>query len=97
MDENTYRSESASAWRNRSLLYMMKENGSFSDEGDILEHLEFYFQCCSIREDCESMSVIAATLANGGVCPMTGDEIFKSEHVQHALSLMGTCGMYDYR
>ena len=46
--------------------------------------------------DCESMSVIAATLANGGICPTTGDQVLKPDSVRDVLSLMHSCGMYDY-
>lgn len=46
--------------------------------------------------DCESMAVIAATLANGGICPTTGDQVLKPDSVRDVLSLMHSCGMYDY-
>ena len=55
-----------------------------------------HFQCCSMEVDCESMSVIAATLANGGICPTTGDQVLKPDSVRDVLSLMHSCGMYDY-
>ena len=42
------------------------------------------------------MSVIAATLANGGTNPLTGDRIFHSDTVKQMLSVMNSCGMYDY-
>ena len=42
------------------------------------------------------MSIIAASLANGGVCPLTGDRVLKSTTVQEVLSIMNSCGMYDY-
>lgn len=42
------------------------------------------------------MSVVAATLANGGVNPMTGKRVFEQHHVRNCLSLMASCGMYDY-
>jgi len=42
------------------------------------------------------MAIIAASLANGGVCPITKKKIFNEETVNHCLSLMHSCGMYDY-
>lgn len=44
---------------------------------------------------CESGSVIAATLANGGICPITGEQVLSAEAVRNTLSLMHSCGMYD--
>lgn len=54
------------------------------------------FQCCSMEADCESMAVMAATLANGGICPTTEEKVLKSDSVRDVLSLMHSCGMYDY-
>ena len=39
---------------------------------------------------------MAATLANGGLNPLTGERVFSAEHVRNTLPLMLTCGMYDY-
>ena len=39
---------------------------------------------------------MAATLANGGYCPITGYRVFQSEAVRNTLSLMYACGMYDH-
>jgi len=44
----------------------------------------------------ESVAVMAATLANGGICPITGDQVLQSAAVRDVLSLMHSCGMYDY-
>ena len=42
------------------------------------------------------MSVVAATLANGGINPMNGHKIFSPNTVQNCLSVMNSCGMYDW-
>jgi glutaminase len=44
----------------------------------------------------DSMSVVAATLANGGICPITEEKVFRPDVVRDVLSLMHSCGMYDY-
>ena len=45
---------------------------------------------------CESEAVIAATLANGGVCPTTDKRLVQAERIKHVLSLMLSCGLYNY-
>lgn len=39
---------------------------------------------------------MAATLANGGICPTTGERVLSAEAVRNTLSLMHSCGMYDF-
>ena len=55
-----------------------------------------YFQSCSLEITTESLAVMGASLANGGICPTNGERVFKSESVRDVLSLMYTCGMYNY-
>jgi len=104
---SVYLSEKDSADRNFCLGYMMQENKAFStgknekykrewNLSDLIKNLELYFQCCSIELTCEQASVVAASLANGGICPTTNDKVFKSKNVKNVLSLMSSCGMYDY-
>jgi glutaminase len=56
----------------------------------------FAVQLCSIETNVNSGAVVAATLANGGYCPITGEKILDSTAVRNTLSLMHSCGMYDY-
>ena len=57
---------------------------------------ELYFQQCSISVTCRDLGIMAATLANRGVNPLTGKQAIRGEYVESVLSVMGTCGMYDY-
>ena len=95
-DEEVAMGESLTANRNRCLAYMMAEEKALPEKTNIDETLEFYFRACSIQQDAEKMSVVAATLANGGVCPVTNERVFKEQTVREVLSVMFTCGMYDY-
>lgn len=91
-----YLSEKQTADRNFALGYFMKEKGVFPTGTNLLETLEFYFQCCSIESTCEKMAVIAGTLANGGVCPITSERVLSPGTVRACLSLMSSCGLYDF-
>lgn len=56
----------------------------------------FIGKCCAMEANCETMAVMAATLANGGICPVTEEKVLKPDSVRDVLSLMHSCGMYDY-
>jgi glutaminase len=95
-NNSVYLSERQTADRNFALGYFMRENNAFPKNTNLQEILEFYFQCCSLEINTKAMAIIASTLANGGVCPLTGKTVFSSATVKHCLSLMYSCGMYDF-
>jgi glutaminase len=94
IDKSVYRSELASGHRNRAIAYLELNNGTI--EGDVDGHLDLYFRQCSILATAIDLAFIAATLAKGGVHPVSGERALATEHVRDVLSVMTTCGMYDY-
>jgi glutaminase len=89
-----YLSERATGNRNRAMAYLMLNFGMVSDR--IEETLDLYFQQCSILVNAHDLAMMAATLANGGVNPVTGERALEARYVQDVISVMLSCGMYDY-
>uniref|UniRef100_A0A8C4ILC8 glutaminase n=1 Tax=Dicentrarchus labrax TaxID=13489 RepID=A0A8C4ILC8_DICLA len=84
----TFQSERETGDRNYAIGYYLKEKK--------VSAFYWLFYLCSIEVTCESGSVMAATLANGGICPITGERVLSAEAVRNTLSLMHSCGMYDF-
>ncbi len=87
-------SEKSTGYRNRAIAYLMLNFGMVTDRVD--ETLDLYFQQCSIMVNAKDLAMMAATLANGGVNPVTGERALDKHYVQDVVSVMLTCGMYDY-
>jgi glutaminase len=94
VDQAVYRSEMETADRNRALCYLMRGAGSL--DADVEETLDVYVRQCAVLATTRDLAVMAATLANGGVNPVTGARVISGQIASHVLTVMGTCGMYDY-
>ena len=93
-----FMSERANCNRNASITYFMREKKCFPDweKTEVNKILDIYTQIQNITVNCDSMSVMAATLANGGICPITGEAVLGNEDVKASLSCMLAAGMNDY-
>ncbi len=94
MDSSVYRSEDETGHRNRAIGHMLRNYSIL--EGDPIEAVDLYFRQCSVSVTCRDLGIMAATLANRGVNPVTGRQAIRGEYVENVLSVMGSCGMYDY-
>ena len=92
--EAVYLSEKETGHRNRAIGHMLRNFDIVTE--DPTGPLDAYFQQCSVEVTCRDLAVMAATLANGGVNPTTGERALRTEFVDSVLSVMMTCGMYDY-
>jgi glutaminase len=94
LDETVYRSESSAGDRNRAIAHLMRSFGTL--HGDVDAIIDAYFQQCSLLVSCRDLATMAATLANRGTNPVTGERALEPRYVENVLSVMSTCGMYDY-
>lgn len=94
IDAAVYHSESQTGHRNRAIGWMLRSVGIL--DGDPTPVLETYFQQCAIRVTCQDLALMAATLANAGINPRTGERALAQTSVDNVLSVMATCGMYNY-
>jgi glutaminase len=94
MDEGVYASESATGHRNRAIAHLLLNFGMVHEEAE--DALDLYFKQCSILVTCRDLAVMAATLSNMGRNPLTRASVFDHRCVKDVLSIMFTCGMYDY-
>src|SRR4051812_25960497 len=94
LDLAVYESERDTGHRNRAIAHMLRNFDIISEEPT--GPLDVYFRQCSIAVDCHALAVMGATLANGGVNPLTGERAIREACVPDVLSVMTTCGMYDY-
>lgn len=93
VDSPTFLSERKTGHRNRAIAHLMRNANMLNDNID--DTLDLYFQQCAVSVTCEDVAMMAATFANHGVNPKTGQLAIQPEYVRDLLSVMYTCGMYD--
>jgi glutaminase len=94
LDEDVYRSERDTGHRNRAISHMLRNFGILGEDPE--RAVDLYFRQCSIEVTCRDLAVMAATLATGGTNPVTRERALDAKNVDEVLSVMTTCGMYDY-
>ncbi|MBR0872742.1 glutaminase A [Bradyrhizobium tropiciagri] len=94
VDEAVYASESATGDRNRAIGYLLRTNGVIAE--NVPDVLDVYFRQCAILVTARDIAVMAATLANRGINPLTEQQVMTPYAISRALSVMTSSGMYDY-
>ncbi|MDX2375399.1 glutaminase A [Microbacterium sp. LRZ72] len=94
VDEEVYRGESETGHRNRALAHLLRSHAMI--DGDVTTAVEAYFRQCSVRVTVVDLAVMAGTLAFGGRNPLTGERVVREDVARDVVSVMASCGMYDY-
>jgi glutaminase len=94
LDDAVLASETATGDRNRALAYLALAAGRLATPVD--HAIEVYFRQCSLEVTVEDLAIMGSTLAHGGINPVTGDRVVSEPAARHTLSMMTSCGMYDY-
>ena len=93
VDDAVYRSEAAANQRNAGIANLLQ--GYDRIYFDPLQATDIYTRQCALSATARDLAVMAATLANGGVNPVTGDAVIDAIHCQHVLAVMVTAGLYE--
>jgi len=94
VDEAVYASESTTGDRNRAIGYLLRTNAVITD--NVTSVLDVYFRQCAILVTARDIAVMAATLANRGINPVTGEQVMTPYAISRTLSVMTSSGMYDF-
>jgi glutaminase len=94
IDQAVYESERRTGHRNRAIAHLLLNVGMMHDAAEAA--LDLYFRQCAILVTCRDLAAMGATLANVGRQPVSGRAVFDADSVRAMLSIMFTCGMYDY-
>ncbi|NEC10656.1 glutaminase A [Streptomyces sp. SID7909] len=93
LDERVYASESGTNQRNESIARLLDSYGALAR--DPVETTDLYTRQCSLTVSARDLAVMGATLANGGVCPLTGEQVVDAVVCRDTLSALATAGLYE--
>ena len=94
IDEDVYESEMAANGRNDGIAHLMHSYERLWFDPD--EATDVYTRQCSLLVTAQDLAAMGATLANGGVNPLTGDRVIAADHCRRVLAVMMTCGLYEH-
>ena len=93
VNQEVYDSEAATNQRNQAIAMLMFAYGHIKDKP--LQACDLYTKQCAISVNAKDLAVMAATLANGGMNPVTGKQVVKATNIPEILAVMATAGLYD--
>jgi glutaminase len=93
VDEEVYKSEAETNQRNQAIGQLMFAYGRITSNP--AQATDLYTRQCAVAVNARDLAVMAATLANDGVNPLTKRQVVRAEIVPNILAVMATAGLYD--
>jgi glutaminase len=93
LDDEVYRSAAETNYVNRSIANLLESRGALS--GDPAEAVDLYTRQSCLAVNARDLATMGATLALGGVNPLTGERVVQEETCRHVLAVMTTAGLYE--
>jgi glutaminase len=93
LNEPVFASATATNFRNQSIGRLLQSYGTiFMDPA---EAVALYTKQCALNVSAKDLAVMGATLADGGVNPVTKERVVDAESCRDALVVMTTAGLYE--
>ena len=93
MNVPVYISEAGDNLRNQAIAHLLLAYGRMYF--DPVQATDIYTKQCAININAQDLATMGATLANGGVNPVTKKKVVSPETVMYTLPVMATAGLYD--
>lgn len=93
VNQEVYKSESETNQRNQAIGKLMEAYEIIKTNPE--QATDLYTRQCSINVNAKDLATMAATLANGGLNPVTRTKVIDQKHVKGVLAVMSTAGLYD--
>jgi glutaminase len=93
VDEEVYRSEAATNHRNRAIAQLLESYGRI--QSDPMDVVDVYTRQCALLVDAHDLAIMAATLADGGVNPVTGEQVVSPHVCRDTLAVLAASGLYE--
>src|SRR5271165_2463452 len=93
LNEEVYASASETNFRNQGIARLLQSYGRIYL--DPAEATDLYTKQCSLNVSAKDLAVMGATLADGGVNPITRKRVVDADSCRYALAVMATAGLYE--
>jgi len=93
IDEDVFYSDASSGSRNLGMAHILGDHGRLACDPAVAN--EVYARQCSVLVTARDLAVMGATLADGGVNPLTGERVIATHLCKHVLAVMATAGLYE--